>query len=397
MTKTSERANRLVPSVTLQISAKAAQMRSDGIDVIALSAGEPDFDTPHYIAREGIKAIETGFTKYTPNPGINPLKDAISLKMKRDHNLNYGRENILVSNGAKHSIVNVLLAVCNPGDEVIVPAPFWVSYPEQVKLCDAVPVIVQTAFENEYRMTAEQFEHALTERTKVLILNSPSNPTGTVYPRNELLAIAEVARSRDVLILSDEIYEKIIYDGEVHHTVASLDRMRDLVVVVNGVSKAYSMTGWRIGYAVGDPDIIKAASKIQSQMTSNACSISQRAAVTAIKGRNTVVERMAKQFDLRRQFVYKSLTEIRGFNCFLPKGAFYLFPDISDLYGREVNGRKIDGSVAFCDHLLGNGRVAAVPGAAFGSDANIRISYATSNDQLEKAMQRIREVVDPML
>ncbi|MFA6110060.1 MAG: pyridoxal phosphate-dependent aminotransferase [Candidatus Latescibacterota bacterium] len=382
---------RVQPSVTMQISAKAAAMRRAGVDVIALSAGEPDFDTPRNIKDAAIQAIEAGFTKYTtPGSGIIELKEAICAKFKRDNGLEYTVDEVIVNNGAKHSLYLAVAALVNPGDEVIIPTPYWVTYTEQPRLMGGEPVVVETRPENGLKLTAAEFSRAITPRTRMLVLNNPSNPSGMVYTRAELQALAEVAVARGVYVLSDEIYEMLVYDGTEHHSIAALGpEIRNLTLVVNGVSKAYSMTGWRIGYTAGPAEVIAGMNKIQSQEVSHPSSISQKAAVEALNGPQESVAEMRRAFDDRRRYMVERLNRIPGVACALPQGAFYAYPVVSSFYGRRAGSRVIADSVGLCEYLLEEALVACVPGAGFGTRDHIRFSYATSMEKIERAMDRV--------
>jgi len=392
----SHNVQRVQPSVTMQISAKAAAMRREGIDVIALSAGEPDFDTPQNIKDAAVRAIEAGFTKYTtPGSGIIELKEAICRKFEEDSGLEYTIDQVIVNNGAKHSLFLAVAALVNPDEEVIIPTPYWVTYSEQPRLVGAHPVIVETRAENGLKLTAEEFRRAITPQTRMLMLNSPSNPSGMVYSREELQALAEVAVEHGIYVLSDEIYEKLVYDGAEHHSIASFGpEIKELAIVVNGVSKTYAMTGWRIGFAGGAEEVIAGMNKVQSQEVSHPSSISQKAAVEALAGPQESVAKMWQAFDARRRYVVERLNAIEGVECTLPQGAFYAYPVISSFYGRRAGSREIEDSVSLCEYLLEEARVACVPGAGFGTAEHIRLSYATSMENLEKALDRIEEALD---
>lgn len=390
----SKRATLISPSPTLAITAKAKAMKSEGIDVVGFGAGEPDFDTPEYIKEEARKALKEGFTKYTPASGIESLKKAICKKLKEDNGLDYEPAQIIISCGAKHSLYNAIQIICEEGDEVILPSPYWVSYPEQIKLSGAKPVIVETNEEDEFKLCSEKFLKNITPRTKLLILNSPNNPTGAVYSREELLALAEIAVETNTYVISDEIYEKMTYDGVKHISIASLNpRIRGLTVVINGVSKAYSMTGWRIGYAAGDKEIIAAMSRLQSHSTSNPNSIAQRAALEAISGTQEPLKEMLMEFKSRRDYLVERLNSLKGFSCQKPQGAFYAFPSISGVLGKDFQGRKIENSSSLSELLLNEAKVAVVPGSAFGQDNHLRFSYATSMENIVKGLDRIEDVV----
>jgi aspartate aminotransferase len=373
----------LTPSLTLGIDSKAKAMKAEGIDVCSFAAGEPDFDTPDHIKQACIAAINAGMTKYTPSAGIPELRQAISQKFKADNNLDYSVNQIIVSNGAKHSCLNAILACVGEGDEVIIPAPFWLSYPEMVRLAGGEPVIVQTKEENGWKMTAEEFEEHMTGRTKMVILNSPGNPTGAVYTKEELEAIGEVALSEDILILSDEIYEKLTYDDVQHVSIASLSKeLYNLTITINGFSKAYAMTGWRLGYLGAPEHIAKAIDAIQSHSTSGCTSFAQKGALAALTGDQSAVEDMKAEFDIRRQYMAERLAKIPKISVVMPQGAFYVLANIS---GFGLN------STNFCDKLLSKHHVAIVPGIAFGDDRTVRLSYATSLDIIKKGLDRIEE------
>ena len=394
----SNRVENLKPSATLTITAKAKSLRAQGIDIIGFGAGEPDFDTPESVKKSGISAIESGFTKYTAVGGIDELKDAIIASLKKDHALEYSRDEVLVSCGAKHSIYNITQALFEPGDEVIIPAPYWVSYPDQVALTGATPVIIDTDERGSFKITPKQLENAINERTRALILNYPSNPTGTTYSRSELGEIVKVALGAGLIIISDEIYEKIIYGETEHVSVCSLgEREKKSTILVNGVSKSYSMTGWRIGYAAGDKKVIGAMAKLQGQSTSNPSSISQMAALEALCGPQDLLGKRAKEFERRKNFIVKRLNEISGFTCFDPMGAFYVFPSIDGFVGKRHGEKKIDGSVSFTEFLLEEAKVAVVPGLAFGKENYLRVSYATSMENIEEGLSRIEEAVKKLL
>jgi len=379
----SSRATSLTPSLTLSIDSKAKAMKAEGIDVCGFAAGEPDFDTPEHIKAAAMAALETGFTKYTPSSGILELRQAIADKFLADNKLEYKPGQIIVSNGAKHSCCNAILAACEPGDEVIIPAPYWLSYPEMVRLAGAEPVFVQTTEANGWKMTAEEFESAMTPRTKMVIINSPGNPTGSVYTREELEKIAEVALAEDILILSDEIYEKLTYDGTEHVSMASLSpEIYNLTITINGLSKAYSMTGWRLGYLGAPEAIAKAIDSIQSHSTSNPCSFAQKGGLAALKGNQQCVADMRAEFDMRRQYMYDRLTKIPNITAVKPLGAFYVLVNISKLSLTSMN---------FADRLLSKANVAVVPGIAFGDDRTLRFSYATSMDVIKKGLDRFEE------
>jgi len=387
----SKRALSISPSMTLGISARTKEMRAKGMKVVNLSAGEPDFDTPVHIKDSAKKALDSGFTKYTATGGIPELKRAICEKLKRDNGLDYSLNEVLVSCGAKHSIFNVLLAMCNDGDEVIIPAPYWTSYPEMVKMAGGKPVIVETK-NTGFKLTPERLKSAITPKTKLVIINSPCNPTGVVYSQEELKVLGEVLVEHGVYCISDEIYEKIIYDGLEHASLASLNsELRNLTITVNGVSKTYSMTGWRIGYAAGPAEIIKAMNDMQGHSTSNPTSFCQKAALEALTGEQRNVEEMRKEFERRRNYIYKRLTEMEGIKVIRPQGAFYAFPDISAFIGADRGKNTIAGSCDFAEKLLAKAGVAVVPGAAFGEDGALRISFAASMEEIEAGMNGLEE------
>ncbi|WP_425447508.1 pyridoxal phosphate-dependent aminotransferase [Dethiothermospora halolimnae] len=388
----SRKAKSITPSVTLEITAKAKAMKSEGIDVIGFGAGEPDFNTPKNIQNAGIKAIEDGNTRYTATPGIMELRKAVCDKFKRDNDLDYKPENILVSSGAKHSIYNALSAILNPEDEVIIPNPYWVSYPELVKLADGVPVEVKTLEENGFKYKVEDLKKALTDKTKAIFLNSPSNPTGTVYEREELEEIAKWAVENNIFVISDEIYEKLVYDDANHISIATLnDKIKDLTIIINGMSKAYAMTGWRMGFAAAHKEIIKVMTNLQSHSTSNASSISQYASVEGLNGDQSPIEEMRKHFEDRRNYMVDKINSIEGLSCKKPKGAFYVMANISEVKGKEIKGRKINDSIDFAGALLEEVNVALVPGKAFGADDYVRLSYANSLDNIKEGLNRIED------
>lgn len=390
----SKRALGISPSLTLEITDKAQKMKKSGIDIIGFGAGEPDFNTPENIQNAGIEAIKAGKTRYTAASGIPELKTAICEKLKRDNNLEYDNSNILISSGAKHSIFNAFYAILNPGDEVIIPVPYWVSYPEFVKVVGGIPVLVKTTEDNGFKYTKECLESAITKKTKAIILNSPSNPTGTVYTKAELEMIAEIAVKNNIFVISDEIYEKLVYDGEEHISIASINEdIKKLTIVINGMSKAYAMTGWRIGYAAADSEIVKVMSNVQSHTTSNACSVSQYASVEALTGDQSVICDMIKEFDKRRVYMVDRISKINYLSCRKPKGAFYVMANISAAKGKTIRGREIKDSLDFTSLLLEEAEVAVVPGIAFGDDDYVRLSYATSMDNIEKGLDRIEKVL----
>lgn len=391
------RAGAIKPSPTLAMAAKAKAMKAQGIDVVDFGVGEPDFDTPENVKQAGIKAIQSGFTKYTPAGGTDELKDAVVDKLKKDNGLTYERSQVLISCGAKHSLYNIAEAIFDPGDEVIIPSPYWVSYPDQVILNDAVPVIVETTEQEGFRISAAKLEKAITGKTKAIVLNSPSNPTGLAYDRKTLEEIAAVAVKHRIYVISDEIYEKIVYDGFTHISIASLGpEIKELTIVVNGVSKSHAMTGWRIGYAAGPRDVITAMANIQSQSTSNPASISQKAALEALRGPQDFLPVMNAEFDKRRKYMVERLNKMKGVSCMLPVGAFYAFPNVSKLYGRSAGGKTVKNSADLAVYLLEAAKVALVSGDSFGADAYIRLSYATSMELIKKGMDRIEEAVNEL-
>jgi aspartate aminotransferase len=394
MTILAERTKLIKPSVTLAIAAKAGKLRSQGVDVVNFSAGEPDFDTPEHIKAAAVEALRKGMTKYTDVKGIEPLRAAIVAKYEREYGLSYRKEDVLVSCGAKHSLYNVLQAIVNPGDEVLIPAPYWVSYSDMALLAGGVPKLVQTDESSSFRITAKRLAAELTSQTKVFVLNSPCNPTGASYAADELLEITGVLGKHSCLIIADDIYEKIVYDNfQVHNIVALSPALRDRTVIVNGVSKTYAMTGWRIGYALGPADIISAAGKIQSQSTSNPTSIAQAAALEAIAGPQSEINKMVGEFKQRRDAIVDRLNAIPGIRCLKPQGAFYVFPNVSALLGRTANGKKLASPCDLADYLLEEAKVAVVPGEDFGSKEHIRFSYATALDDIEKGCKRIDDAV----
>ena len=397
MTTLAERTKLIKPSVTLAIAAKAGKLRSEGIDVVNFSAGEPDFDTPDHIKAAAVEALRKGMTKYTDVKGIEPLRAAIVHKYEREHGLSYRKEDVLVSCGAKHSVYNVLQAIVNPGDEILIPAPYWVSYSDMALIAGGVPKLIPTNETTGFRITAEQLEAALTAKTRVFVLNSPCNPTGASYDKDELLAIARVLEKHSCLVIADDIYEKIVYDDfQVHNIVALNLALRERTVIINGVSKTYAMTGWRIGYAIGPADIISAAGKIQSQSTSNPTSIAQAAALEAISGSQIEVDRMVREFKQRRDVIVDRINAIQGMHCLKPQGAFYVFPNVIALLGRTANGKKLASPCDFADYLLEEAKVAVVPGEDFGSKEHIRFSYATALEDIEKGCKRISAAVDKL-
>ena len=374
-------------SMTLAISAKAKQLKAEGANIISFGAGEPDFNTPEYIRTAAIKRIEKGGNGYTDASGLPELKTAICKKLRDDNELEYKNNQIVVSCGAKHSLFNALQALCNPGDEVIIPSPYWVSYYELTKLADAEPILVEASSSQEFKVSIEQLENAITEKTKAIMINSPNNPTGAVYTEVELRAIAELAEKHDLYIISDEIYEKLIY-GEEHVSIAKF--AYDRTIVVNGLSKAYAMTGWRIGYTASSVEIAKVMSNIQSHATSNPNTIAQYASIEALSGDPAPIEEMRLAFDERRKYMVKTIESIPQITCVEPKGAFYVMVDVSAFFGKTVEGNKIEGSIDFASVLLEKAMVSVIPGIAFGVDDYIRLSYATSMANIEEGLARLK-------
>ena len=390
----SKRASSIKPSPTLAISAKAKKLKSEGVDIINFGIGEPDFDTPQNIKKAAIDAINNGFTKYCPVAGTVDLKKAIISKLKEDNNLEYLPEEIIVSCGAKHSLYNIFQAIFDPGDEVIIPSPYWVSYPDMAILAGALPVIVSTDDKTNFKVNAKQIEHVITPKTKALILNSPSNPTGNTYTFEELKEIAEVCIEHNLLIISDEIYEKLVYDNFKYYSIAQVSKeVQKQTLVVNGVSKAFAMTGWRIGYCAGPKDIIAAMTKIQSQSTSNPTSISLKATTEALNGPKDEMEKMRQEFEKRRNYIVEKLNSIDGIKCVKPNGAFYVFPNISKLLGKKYGNKTINTDVELCEYLIDNARIAVVPGSAFGLPGYIRLSYATSMENIVEGISRLEKAV----
>lgn len=390
-----KRVSLIKPSPTLALEARAKAMKKDGIDVISFSAGEPDFDTPEAVKESAIRSIKEGFTKYTPSSGIEELRQSVADKIAKDHGLIYKSKDILISCGAKHSLYNIAMTLFEEGDEVIIPAPYWVTYPEQILLSGAKPVIVETLEEDEFLLKPDVLESAITPKTKALILNTPSNPVGSAYDRSHLEKIAEIAVRNNFYVISDEIYSEIVYDGFTQTSIASLNKnIFDLTIIVNGVSKSYAMTGWRIGYAAGPSFIIEAMGNLQSQSTSNPTSISQKAAVEAISGRSDdFVKMMVERFDRRRHYIVDRLLKIEGITCIMPKGSFYVFPDVKGILGRRFENSLIDSTVKLTEYLLNEAKVAAVPGEAFGAPGYMRLSFASSMENIEKGMDRIESAI----
>lgn len=393
MTKLSDRLNRLAPSATLAMSQKSGEMKALGIDVINMSVGEPDFNTPDHIKEAAKKAIDENYSRYSPVPGYIELRKAIVEKLKKENGLEYSTNEVLVSNGAKQSVCNTVMALVNDGEEVIIPAPYWVSYPQMVKLAGGEPVIVEAGFEQNFKMTPEQLEAAITPKTRMLILCSPSNPTGSVYSEEELRGLAEVIKRHEGLyVLADEIYEHINYVGK-HSSIAHIEGMRERTIIVNGVSKAYAMTGWRIGFIAAPEWIVKGCNKLQGQYTSGPCSVSQKAAEAAYTTSQECVETMRKAFERRRDLIVELAKDIPGLEVNKPEGAFYLFPKCSSFFGKSYNGKKIENSTDLAMFLLEVGHVATVGGDAFGDPYCFRMSYATSDDNIREAMKRIKDTL----
>ncbi len=378
-------------SQTLAFTTLARQMKLAGQDVVSLTAGEPDFSTPAHIKMSAVRAIEEDFSHYTANEGIPELRDAIRNKFERDNDLRFNPSQILVSCGAKHSIFNTLQAICNPGDEIVVPAPYWVSYPEMVRLVGAKPVIVEALSEDKFKITPQQLRKATNAKTKALIFNSPSNPTGAVYTKGEIEELAEVVEETGIFVISDEIYEMVVYDGTKHFSIGSIKEIKEQVVTINGLSKAFAMTGWRIGYLGAALQVTQAAAKVQSQVTSNATSISQRAAVDALNGPKDEMVRMVGEFKRRRDYFAGELSKIPGLDLAVPKGAFYLFPGVQKYAGSRFGGKLLRDDVDLCNYFLNEEQLVMVPGSPFGARNYLRLSYACSMKELEKAVKRLKE------
>lgn len=393
MAQLSDRLNRLAPSATLAMSQKSSEMKAQGIDVINMSVGEPDFNTPDHIKNAAKEAVDNNYSRYSPVPGYADLRKAIAAKLKRENNLEYNINEILVSNGAKQSVCNTVMALVNDGDEVIIPTPYWVSYPQMVKLSGGNPVFINAGFEQNFKITAQQLEDAITPKTRLLILCSPSNPTGSVYTKDELESLAEVIKSHeDLFVLADEIYEHINYTGR-HESIAQFPGMKERSIIVNGVSKAYAMTGWRIGFIAAPEWIVKGCNKLQGQYTSGPCSVSQKAAEAAYTLPQDCVEEMRKAFERRRNLIVELAKDIPGLEVNTPQGAFYLFPKCSSFYGKSDGKRTINNSTDFAMYLLEVGHVATVAGDAFGDPECFRMSYATSDEYIREAMSRIKDVL----
>lgn len=393
MAQLSDRLNRLAPSATLVMSQKSSEMKAQGIDVINMSVGEPDFNTPDHIKEAAKKAIDENYSKYSPVPGYPDLRKAIVAKLKNENGLDYTVNEVIVGTGGKQGVCNAIMALVNPGDEVIIPAPYWVSYPQMVKLAGGTPVIVNAGFDQDFKMTAEQLEKAITPKTKMLILCSPSNPTGSVYSQEELASLAEVLRKhKEVFVLADEIYEHINYIGK-HHSIAQEPDMKEQVIIANGVSKAYAMTGWRIGFLAAPEWIIKGVNKLQGQYTSGTCSVSQRAALAAYVEDQSCIEEMRVAFERRRDLIVKLAKEISGLEVNVPQGAFYLFPKCSSFFGKSDGKYTVNNSTDLALYLLEKAHVATVGGDAFGDPDCFRMSYATSDENIVEALRRIKEAL----
>ena len=393
--KFSKKIQRIQSSITLAVDAKAKELRANGVDIIGFGAGEPDFDTPDKIKKAGIAAIETNITRYTPVGGIDALKQAIVNKFERDNNLIYEKNQILVSCGAKHSLFNIAQVLWEEGDEIIVPAPYWVSYPDIIRYAGAKPVIIDTLSANEFKITPDQISSAMTPNTRAIIINSPSNPTGSAYSKKELEGIAECALSNKLLIVSDEIYEKVVFDGFDQHSICSIGKeVQNNSILINGVSKSYAMTGWRIGYLAANEEIVKQAGKLQGQSTSNPTSISQMASITALNDTDADVRQMIDEFQKRRDTLLNCLLKTPFVECYKPVGSFYTFPDFSAFYGKSFKGQKIEDSIQLANFLLEEGKVALVPGIAFGADRNLRLSFAASMDTIKQGVDRITKALD---
>lgn len=393
----SKKVQKIEPSVTLAITAKAKEIKENGIDVISFGAGEPDFNTPENIINAAIKAMQDGNTKYTSVNGILLLREAICKKFRDDNNLEYKPSQIVVSTGAKQSLANAFLAILNPDDEVIVPNPYWVSYPELIRLADGKPVFVEGDEASSYKFNKENLEKAVTEKTKAIILNSPNNPTGTIYTKEELIEIAEFAKKYDLIIVSDEMYEKLIYDGKKHISIASISSdAYERTIVINGLSKSYAMTGWRLGYCGATEKLAKLMTNVQSHMTSNVCSITQYAAIEALNGPQDKVNEMILEFEKRRNYMEKTLEEINGLSIIKPEGAFYIMINIDKCLGKEIDGEIIKDSMDFSAKLLEHEKVAVIPGKAFGLDNYVRVSYATSMELIEKGLERINKFINKL-
>ncbi|MDD4504231.1 MAG: pyridoxal phosphate-dependent aminotransferase [Clostridiaceae bacterium] len=392
--KLSKKISNIAPSMTLAVDSKLKQMVADGVKVYGFGVGEPDFDTPKYIRDAAVEAMNKGFTRYTPAQGTMDLRKAICGKLERENGLKYEPNQIIASSGAKHSLSNAFAAILNPGDEVIVPIPYWVSYTEIIKLNDGVPVLVSTKKENNFKMTKEELINALTPKSKAILINSPSNPTGAVYSEQELRDIAEVAVANNLYVVADEIYERLTYDGKKHISIASFgSEIKELTILINGMSKSYAMTGWRLGYAAGNEKIIKAMSSIQSHAVSHPSSITQYASAAALNGPQDDLKRMVQEFEKRRIYMYERINAMEGLSCIKPEGAFYVYVDISSYLGRELYGIKLNSSLDFSQVMLEKGHVAVIPGTAFGTDSYIRLSYATSMENIRDGLNAFEKFI----
>ncbi|MBO7208346.1 MAG: pyridoxal phosphate-dependent aminotransferase [Clostridia bacterium] len=388
----SDRMSKISASPTLAIDAKFKKMKADGIDVVGFGTGEPDFDTPDHIKDAAIKAINDGMTKYTPAAGTLDLRKAIADKLLKENNVKYAPTDIVVSNGAKHALVNAFYAILNEGDEVLIPTPFWVSYPEMVRIAGGTPVFLETTEQTGFKFSAKDFENAITPKTKALVLNSPSNPTGMVYNEQELREIADVAVKHNIFVISDEIYEKLMYGDAKHVSIASFnDEIKKLTIIINGVSKSYAMTGWRIGYTACEPEIAKIISNVQSHASSNPCSISQAAALAAITGPTDTIEAMRVEFEKRRNYMVERINSIDKVSALVPDGAFYVFMNIKELMGTEIKGKMINNGDEFCEWLLERNKLALVPGGGFGAEGYVRWSYATSMENIKEGLDRLED------
>ena len=392
MVKLADRLDKIKPSKTMAVMALAKDLKAQGVDIVDLGAGEPDFPTPEYIRDLATVAMADGYTKYTKVDGIPELKEAIAVKLKRDNNLSYSSEQIIVTSGAKQAIYNAMMAVVNEGDEVIIPSPYWVSFPEIVKMADGEPVFAELDPKADYRRTLKPFEDYVTDKTVAVILNSPSNPVGSLLDDEFIADVIKIAREKDLLIISDETYERITFENK-YKSIAAYEGGIDVTLTVNSMSKTYSMTGWRLGFAAGAKELIKAMSKIQSQTTSNANSMTQKASVETLKGDQSVAEMMRNKYWERRDVVYEGLSKLPGIEVNKPEGSFFIFPDVSAFYGKSVNGKSINGSVEFAEFLIEHAKVVVIPGEAFGSDNNVRISFAAPKKEIEKGIKRIGEAL----
>jgi aspartate aminotransferase len=389
-----KRTSQISKSLTLAITSKANKMKEEGIDVVGFGAGEPDFNTPSFIIDAAKEALDKGFTKYTANSGTPALKKAICDKFLKDNNLNYAPNQIVVSNGAKHSLYNAMLAIIEQGDEVIIPAPFWLTYPELVKMCEGTPVIVDTK-DDKFKLTPQKLESAITPRTKAIIINSPCNPTGVVYTKEELWALAQVLEKTDIYIISDEIYEKIIYNGAKHYSIAQYsEKIYKQTIVINGASKTYSMTGWRIGYLAADAEIARAIDNIQSHCTSNANSIAQYATIAALNTQSSFLQEMVKTFDERRKIIVDFVNSTKDLSCPNPQGAFYVMINISSIFGKSIDGKVIDSALKAAELMLEYARIAVIPCESFGAPDYIRLSYAISKEDIQKGLKRLEEFLN---